>query len=659
MRLFLIATALLCAGPAQGAQTALERAMDAELKRAAGELRQEGYPPAYYVSLTATDVSVSEFKCSMGALLASARFQQRLLLPDLRVGGYELDNHPLAPTGAFLARPVGLDEDEFALRHGLWRMLDESYKAASADFLRKQAMRLRRGKAEYDTDDLTRETPRVHEAAQPPEPWKSEELKTLCVEASRQFRARPGLLQMEAGVKMTRLWSRLRDSEGSRVDFGRDIAEVQLDAVDLSTDGLRLYASRRFIATSRGGLPDVVSARRAAREMMKDLDSQKSALSTAPFNAPALIDPSVAAAVVLAIGSRLTGEEERNPGGAQIFRDKLGKQVLPEDLSLIDDPTLSAHAGELLAGAYAFDSQGVTAQRVVLVEKGRLKNLLLSRFPVVGAKRSNGHARGAPGVAPAGGPGSLFLRSERPAGQAELLNILRRECRRRGKPYGIWVRKLRAWSQQQGTGSQGSIRLMGLVYLVEAKSGRITLVRDLDMVGTPLALMENILKAGDDVQVHSMAYAGPVSVVVPSLLLQDVELQRSEAKPERAPVLPPPPVDLSDVPGAVPQRVIRVPTFPAGPHVKVVRYIIRGKKAPAAPFVMEGLLKLRQSLAGDDLVLDAKLGGKSASALVDSIRAMDASVDRLAGGLVVEKSDLAPVMTRGAYEAQWGRGWPQ
>lgn len=634
--------------------------METELKRSMEGLHQVGYPRPYYVGLTAADVEVDEFKCSMGALLVSGGFRQRLLLPDVRVGGYEFDNHPLAPMGAFLARPIGRDEDEFSLRYGLWSLLDGAYKAAAADFLRKQALRLRRGKTEYDTDDMTREAARLHEAEQPPASWKPEELKTLCLEASRQFRARPGLLQMEASAKVSRHWRRLRDSEGSKVDFGRDMAEVELEAVDLSTDGLRLFASRKFVAVSGAGLPGVAQVRHAAREMMRDLDAQKAALSTAPFSAPALLDPSVSAALVLAMGSRLTGEEQRHPAGAQIFRGKLGQRILPADISLVDDPTLPAHAGEPLAGAYAFDDQGVAARRVVLIENGVLKDFLLSRYPVVGAGRSNGHARGPFGLAPVAGPGSLFLSSARPAAQAELLDLLRRECRKRAKPYGIWMRQLRSWNQQQAAGAQGSIRLMGLVYLVEAETGRMFLVRDLDVVGTPLVLMSNILKAGDDVQVHNVSFAGgPVSVVAPSLLFQDVELQRAETKPERAPVLPPPPVDLADVPGAVPERLIRVPTAAASPYVLARRYILRGKKTPAVAFVMEGLLEMRQSLAGEDLILDAKLFGKNGAVLNDAARRMDRSVERLSGGLAVEKSDLAPAMTRAAYEAQWGRGWPR
>lgn len=514
----------------------LETAMDVELRRAMTELQAEGYPRPYYLSLSATDVDLWDARCTMGAERAGGGFAQRLITPDLRVGSRELDNHPVSPWSGFVGRSVSLEDDEFALRHSLWRMLDSSYKQASADFLRKQAIRVRRGKTEYDTDDMTAELPRVKRQAQPAPAWDKELLRRLCKAGSAEFRAQPGLLHVDAGVKLQRHWTMFRDSEGSKVDFGRDVAELELEAVDISTDGLRLYASRRFLIPGGRPLPTADEIRAAARGMLRDLDELKLARSTSPMSAPALLDPSVAAAVVLAIGTRLTGEEERNPGGAQIFRDKMGKNVLPPEFTLVDDPTAPG-----LAGSYDFDSQGMPAQRVTLIEDGRLRALLLSRYPVIGFSKSNGHARSTPGTLANAAPGSLFLTTKNPLAAAELLARLREETKKRGKTHGIWVRQLRAWSQQQGAGGQGSVRLMGLVYLVEAKTGKLTLVRDVDMVGTPLALMGNILSAGSDLRPHDMTSGVPVSVTTPSLLLYDVELQRAETKPEKSPILPPPP----------------------------------------------------------------------------------------------------------------------
>jgi len=466
--------AVLLVGAPASAQTGdnLERALSSELSRAM-TLQEEGYPTPYYLSLTALDTETWEERCQMGARGSRNEHHQRLVTPDLRVGSYALDNHPVAPPTGFAGRDVSEQDDEYSLRHGLWLALDGAYKSAAGDFLRKQALKVSRGRTEYDTDDFTREAPVVRPADRQPSPWDQDALDRLCLASSRVFRGEPGLLSGESSVRLTRTWSRLRDSEGARVDSGRDVVEIQLEAVSISTDGMKHFASRSYAAAAPAQLPSIETTEKDAARMVDDLKALSVAATTSPFSAPALFDPEASAAAVLAIAQRMSGEEQRNPNGAQTFKGKLGKRVLPADLTLVDDPTLATYRETPLAGHYEFDDQGRPPQRVPLVERGELKNFLLSRYPVVGFSKSNGHGRAFPGYAPEGAPGSLFLSSSKPVAQAKLLARLREECRKRGKPYGLWIRGLRTFVQQQGAGGQGSIRFMpAALYLVEAATGK-------------------------------------------------------------------------------------------------------------------------------------------------------------------------------------------
>lgn len=635
---------------------AIESALSAELGRAKAELKEEGYPPAYYVSLTAIDLDSWEQRCAMGAPYFSGGYTQRLITPDVRVGGYELDNHPVNNVSGFQARGAAYTDDEAALRYGLWLQLDSAYKSASADYLRKQGLRIARGKTDYDTDDLTREEPRLRKAQRPVSPWQTADLAALCA-AGRVLRKEPGLLSADSTVRLRRQWSRLRDTEGSAVDFGRDVLELDLEASAPSPDGTRLYAARRFVATTPKALPARQAVEAAADDMLKNLDALKVAQTTSPFSAPALLDPSVAAAAVLSVGLRLSGEEQRNPHGAQTFRGKLGKPVLPGGFSLVDDPTLAEFEGRPLAGHYDYDDQGVPAQKVTLIDDGVLESMLLSRYPVVGFKHSNGHGRAFAGYAPEGAPGALFLAAKKNYSEKELVEQLRKMCRKRGKPYGIWVRQLRSFSQQQGTGAHASIRFMAeLVTLVDAKTGKLTLVRDLDFVGTPLALLGNIRAAGRDVQASDLVYGAPISVVVPSLLLEDGELQRSEARPEKPPILAPPPMQASAAP---PTRERGIPFIPRMPHTQVRRYVIRGASRMYPKFVMQDVADSRQHLEGEDDYIDFKVVAGSVQELGAAQQRLDAAVQRLAGGKPVESSALTETMSVDAYKARFGDDWPR
>lgn len=76
-----------------------------------------------------------------------------------------------------------------------------------------------------------------------------------------------------------------------------------------------------------------------------------------------------------------------------IFKDKIGKKVLPRFISIYDKPHL-----ENGWGSYKYDEEGVPAKDIVLVENGMLKTYLFDRstaayFEDVSGCKSNGHSR--------------------------------------------------------------------------------------------------------------------------------------------------------------------------------------------------------------------------------------------------------------------------
>jgi hypothetical protein len=628
----------------------LERAISAELTRAKNELRDEGYPGIYYAALDVWDLEDWDRWDAEGAPRSETTMAQRIVFPDVRVGGPELDNHPVSPRADYFGTSVSLADDEFALRHALWRVLDQFYKAATADFLRKQERVVAQGKADYDTDDLAAEPAIVSTAARPASPWDRERLARLQDAVSEPFRRAPTLLNAESHASLRRLWLRRRDTEGTRVDSAEDSALIDIEAVALSPDGLRETVSRDWWAREPDALPSEAEMRRAGRALLADLDELRVAATTSPFSAPALLDPTVSAALVFALGQRLSGEEQRNPGGAQTFRGRVGARVLSESLTLVDDPTLPSFRGRPLFGHYGFDDEGVPARRVVLIERGVLKGFLLSRYPVKGFPRSNGHARAPLGQIPVGAPGSLFLTSSEPLPVDKLLARLREECRRQQKPYGLWVRDLRVAAQQQGGGGQGSIRFLARVDLVDAATGKTVRVRDLDLVGTPLVMAESVLAAGDDPEAADVNVAAPASVVAPTLLLAEAELQRSETKPEKAPILPPPAP-------FVPEPERRPAKAPKGGFIQVDRFLLAGRSAPLDALDVPGLAAWRQTRTPDGLVLDVKVVGRDAKAAAAAVRRTDTAVAELAlGG--VHKTVLAPLSALAQYRARYEDGWP-
>lgn len=643
------------ARPARAAlsEAALERAVQEELGRAKRELKDPSYPGVYYALVNVWDLDDWDRWSSMGAPRAESRAAQRIAAVDLRVGSPALDNHPVAPRSDYLGAPISMSDDEFAVRHALWRTFDSAYKTASADFLRKQERLVAQGKADYDTDDLAAEPAVVHREPPPPSPWDLERMRRLEDALTEPLRRAPWVLSADSHAGVRRLWERTRGTDGTAVDEAEDSARVEIEVAALSPDGLRETVYRDWSAGTPDALPTEAEMRRAGRELIADLKELRVAATTSPFSAPALLDPSAAAALVYALGQRLSGEEQRNPGGAQTFRGRVGERVLAAGLTLVDDPTLATFRGKPLYGHYGFDDQGVPARRVVLVEKGVLKGFLLSRYPVKGFPRSNGHARASIGQFPVGTPGSLFLTGEDPRPTTELLARLREECRLRGKPYGLWVRDLRAVVQQQQGGAQGSIRLMARVDLVPADGGAPTRVRDLDLVGTPLVMAESVIAVGDDAEASDANVSAPASVVAPSLLLSEAELQRSESKPEKSPILPPPQPFLPEAPRS--SETARA--FPTTGFLQVNRYLLTGRAETLDSFDAPGVADWRQTRTPDGLVLDAVVAGATADAVVRAVRAVDTAAARLVKG-GVHKTVLWPRGPASAYRAKRGDEWP-
>src|SRR5260370_30816982 len=80
---------------------------------------------------------------------------------------------------------------------------------------------------------------------------------------------------------------------------------------------------------------------------------------------------------------------------ANPFPNEVGGRVLPDLLTVTDDPTLSRYQSQPLLGAASVDDDGVRTRRTVLVENGVLKALLATRNPVPGVAQSTGSRRGA------------------------------------------------------------------------------------------------------------------------------------------------------------------------------------------------------------------------------------------------------------------------
>src|SRR5205823_8286656 len=161
-------------------------------------------------------------------------------------------------------------------------------------------------------------------------------------------------------------------------------------------DGMDLNRFEAFDVHSANKLPTDQVIRETIDTMVKDLLALRAAPVIDPYTGPAILSGRASGVFFHEIfGHRIEGQRQKNENEGQTFTKRVNQSVLPDFISVIDDPTAERIGGVDLNGHYAFDDDGIPARKVSVVEKGILKNFLMSRSPISGFENSNGHGRKA------------------------------------------------------------------------------------------------------------------------------------------------------------------------------------------------------------------------------------------------------------------------
>jgi TldD protein len=524
------------------------KAMQTELARATAELGKTEQAP-YFLSYTVYDQDFVVLVGAFGSLLNNVSAQRRQADVTMRVGTPDLDNthgqsRPSGVTSGTL--PLGNDQD--AIARVLWELTDREYKRAVPSLLNVQTNTAVRAEEEDKSPDFSKERPQTHtgeSAALPPldrAAWENE-IKRL----SAAFRKYPEVYFASVILQVQNSKSRMVSSEGSAIVTPSASTRMVIEAQTRAEDGMDLLRVETFQAPSASGLPSESELTAKIEKMAADLSALRKAPVAEPYDGPALLSGRAAAVFFHEVlGHRLEGHRQRDEDEGQTFTKKVGQEVLPKFLSVIDDPTTREIAGMKLAGAYDFDNEGSPSRRVEVIEDGILKNFLMSRMPIKNFGNSNGHGRNQPGLMPTGRQGNLIVTSTQTVPEADLRQKLIDEVKKQGKPYGLYFNDIQGgFTLTTRSLPQAFQVLPVLVYKVYADGRPDELVRGVDIVGTPLAALTRIMTTGDQQHVFNGvcgAESGqvPVAAVAPAMLFSEMEVQKRGHEHERPPLLPPP-----------------------------------------------------------------------------------------------------------------------
>ncbi len=527
--------------------------MASELERNHQQLLLKGHEHPYFMSYQLKDYDQVAITARYGAIFTDGTSHDRRLAVDVRVGSYEFDSSVpeeldflVSTKGtSYYARTDGpLDDSPTALRTALWLLTDEKYKSALAQFLKKK------GEDVYTVEDpkrpssFSKEKPNTYAQEPVAFPFDREHWRQVARNVSARFNAHPELFDSDVRITADKVKRLFVSTEGSRIITEETLYGVHVTAVTRADDGQLLDDSRDVYSPTEAGLPDEAKLAEYADKVITELLALRKAPAIDPYTGPAILAPEAAGVLFHeAVGHRLEGHRQDDDREGKTFRGQEGKQVLPGFISIYDDPSVRSMLGEPLNGYYLFDEEGVKGQRVPLVEKGVLRNYLLSRQPVEGFLLSNGHGRSQSSQKPVARMANLIVESSKQMSDEELKRQLIAEAKRQGKPYGLIIRDITGGNTNTASfGYQAFKGVPRMVYRVDVRDGKESLVRGVEIVGTPLSAINRVIASGQKQGVFN-GFCGaesgmvPVSTVAPAVLLQEIELQRTMEGKDRPPIL--------------------------------------------------------------------------------------------------------------------------
>jgi predicted Zn-dependent protease len=535
------------------------RAMKDEMQRSMKELHLEAKDGPYYIAYKIVDSDRKEAHASLGSLTSSGETRNRVLSVTVRVGSYDLDNSNFSGGGlgaieALFGSLGGgsnilpVDDNYDELRRKIWLATDTAYKKAVEDLSAKKAAQQNRNREE-SIPDFSKQPSREESEIMPPVDEKLTDAEHLVRATSAVFRTLPLVQTSEAEFELDNTTEHFLDSEGTT--YNRQIPNVifRASATIQNTTGEIFSDEYTACGRSLSDLPSEAAIVQDSSAVAARLTARRKGKVAKRYNGPVLLEGDAAAelfahhfANLLAAHARagggdggilslLTGSAS-DAGSATSLLNKVGNRILPDFLTVVDNPNLTQADGHPLFGNYKFDEEGVPSQETVLIKDGYLKTLLTSRVPARGMPHSTGNMRER-GVL----PGNLFVEASKTSSREDLQKQLLDLVKARDLEYGVIIRRL------LGNTALEAIR----VY----PDGHEESVRDSRVAEVTVNSFKDILAVSKDRTVYTQRGQGAsllglaiggdlISYIVPDLLFEDMTVEHVPNETPKLPDIPSP-----------------------------------------------------------------------------------------------------------------------
>lgn len=530
------------------------KAMKDEISRTVAKLQLENLQKPYFVSYYVYDSSSSYIEASFGDIKESGFYFWRNAKVDLRIGSMNFDNSNYI-TDYYRYKPVikslPEEEDYDSVRKSLWLMTDEAYKDALEKYAQKEAYRKKKNITEIYGDLSPEKVENYTEKRDAFETIDMEKYKKWAQKVSAKFLEFKNINDADLYINYDIVRKRFCNSEGSSYIVDSSYFDINVVVSMQNEYGYKISDNKRFLFAN---IPNanMDKIEEEIYKYAKEMNDSYKAEKIDYYVGPALFEDEAAGEFFNQLFVRNISFSPKPWADKDEWlkyyydipklTDRITKRVLPGFISVYDNPLEKKYQDTDLVGYYPIDNEAVKPSKLELVKKGRLENIYASRRPDKDIKQSNGHGRATVNSFVYPFSGNVFVNSEKTMPYKELKNKLISMAKEQELDYVIVVKKV--------SRPQSNDKIIGdpvLAYKLDVKTLKETPINISDFDGIGLRALRDIVATSNEYFTYNfyqeMPYvysngSVPSSIVMPkSILIQEIELKKTDKKPDRMPYM--------------------------------------------------------------------------------------------------------------------------
>lgn len=528
------------------------KAIKEEVDRGIKGLKAENSTPPFFISYTMADQQNFLISASLGSLVQSTAFPSRMSNIRLLMGNHQCtdENFSGGSYGAgqetYDGQPC-MENNEEGIRYTVWRDIDAVYKSASKSYEEKLlALKQMDIPEKYKNLPDWDKSPAVQMNNIPYQPvdLNKEKYENYVKEASKVFADYKDILVSKVSVEIKSYLIYFYNTEGTEYRLPASFVSLSIAASAKDKEEEPIAEFEFFNYSSDKDLPSLEKLKEVCKSVADKIILKRNAPKVAKtYTGPVLFENYAVADVFYSnfFDGSTPFISRRTPISAfgysydNEWEEKIGTKITNKSITIEDLTGTKEYKGQKLLGYVPVDAEGVVpAEKLMLVEKGMLKNLLGTRVPTETVKQSNGHQlyNFSGGVGYEVASGVIRFSDSRTSSLKKMKKELLKRAQKEGYDYAYIVRK-----------SSAGGRYPMEFYKVNVADGSEEYVRSgvIDNINMQ-SFKSNIVSVSDEEYIYNGFASTPISIITPTAVLFDeLDVQKEQINKYQKPSKVPPP----------------------------------------------------------------------------------------------------------------------